>query len=131
LIRDHGAAFLVNGKGELGVADFAWNSYGYPGFLKEKYNGNPDSIKHYMDLRKEMRLKTASVDSQMAVAEGATILKSDVKHEGGAIEVNGKGTLVLCEATVPTKSRFDEGIYRSEFKRVLGIKDYLGKEGLP
>lgn len=34
-IRDHGAAFLVNGKGELGVADFAWNAYGYPGFLEE------------------------------------------------------------------------------------------------
>jgi agmatine deiminase len=31
-IRDHGAAFLVNEKGELGVADFAWNAYGYPGF---------------------------------------------------------------------------------------------------
>ncbi len=31
-IRDHGAAFLVNGKGELGVADFAWNGYGYSGF---------------------------------------------------------------------------------------------------
>ena len=44
-IRDHGAAFLVNGKGELGVADFAWNSYGYPGFLEQKYEGNMDSVK--------------------------------------------------------------------------------------
>ena len=42
-IRDHGAAFLVNGKGDLGVADFDWNLYGHPVFLKEKFNNNEDS----------------------------------------------------------------------------------------
>ena len=31
-IRDYGAVFLVNEKGDLGVANFSWNSYGYPGF---------------------------------------------------------------------------------------------------
>jgi agmatine deiminase len=35
-IRDHGAAFLINIKGELGVADFDWNHYGFPQFLKEQ-----------------------------------------------------------------------------------------------
>jgi len=29
-IRDHGAAFLVNEKGDLGVADLGWNLYGHP-----------------------------------------------------------------------------------------------------
>jgi agmatine deiminase len=100
-IRDHGAAFLVNGKGELGVADFAWNSYGYPGFLEVKYSGNKDSVNYYLNLRKEFRMKTATVDSLMAVVEGAAILKTDVKHEGGAIEVNGKGTLINRLSTKP------------------------------
>lgn len=131
-IRDHGAAFLVNGKGELGVADFAWNSYGYPGFLEEKYSGNKDSVDHYMNLRKEFRLKTAKVDSLMAVAEGATILKTDVKHEGGAIEVNGAGTLILCEATVLQRNPDLKKEYiETEFKRVLGVSNIIWlKKGL-
>ena len=131
-IRDHGAAFLVNGKGELGVADFAWNSYGYPGFLEVKYSGNKDSVDHYLNLRKEFRLKTAAVDSLMAVAEGATILKTDVKHEGGAIEVNGAGTLILCEATVFQRNPDLKKEYiETEFKRVLGVSNIIWvKKGL-
>lgn len=131
-IRDHGAAFLVNGKGELGVADFAWNSYGYPGFLEVKYSGNKDSVNHYWNLRNEFRMKTATVDSQMAVAEGAAILKTDVKHEGGAIEVNGKGTLILCEATVFQRNPDLKKEYiETEFKRVLGVSTIVWvKKGL-
>jgi agmatine deiminase len=131
-IRDHGAAFLLNGKGELGVADFAWNSYGYPGFLAIKYNGNKDSINHYWNLRNEFRMKTATVDSQMAVAEGATILKTDVKHEGGAIEVNGEGTLILCEATVLQRNPDLKKEYiEMEFKKVLGVSSVIWvKKGL-
>ncbi len=131
-IRDHGAAFLVNGKGELGVADFAWNSYGYPGFLKLKYNGNADSVNNYLNLRKEIRMKTASVDSQMAVAEGAKILKTSVVHEGGAIEVNGKGTLILCEATVFQRNpELTKEYMETEFKRVLGVSNIIWmKKGL-
>ncbi len=131
-IRDHGAAFLVNGKGELGVADFAWNSYGYPGFLAIKYNGNKDSVDYYLNLRKEFRMKTAAVDSLMAVAEGATILKTDIKHEGGAIEVNGAGTLILCEATVFQRNpEMKKEYIESEFKRVLGVSNIIWvKKGL-
>jgi Porphyromonas-type peptidyl-arginine deiminase len=46
-IRDHGATFLVNEKGELGVADFNWSDYGLPGWIKEKYDNNPDSDINY------------------------------------------------------------------------------------
>jgi agmatine deiminase len=52
----------------------------------------------------------------MAVAEGATILKTKIIHEGGAIEVNGKGTLIFAFAlpiwiyqTCPT----NKGMYKS------------------
>ena len=131
-IRDHGAAFLVNAKGELGVADFSWNVYGYPGFLKEKYAGNMDSVNFYYEKRKERIMKTGSVDSLMAVAEGAVRLTTNVKHEGGAIEVNGAGTLILCEATVfqrnPDLSR---EYIETEFKRVLGVNNIIWmKKGL-
>lgn len=131
-IRDHGAAFLVNGKGELGVADFAWSSYGYPGFLQQKYEGNLDSVNKYYALGNEKRLKTATVDSQMAIAEGAKILKTTVIHEGGAIETNGAGSLILCEATVLQRNPGLKKEYiETEFKRVLGVSNIIWmKQGL-
>lgn len=123
-IRDHGAAFLVNDKGELGVADFDFDLYGYPGFLKLKYNNNPDSIRKYMAL--DINPKTARVDSLMAAAEGAKILKTNVIHEGGGIEVNGRGTLLLCESSVfqrnPTRTRQE---LEAEYKRVLGVSNII------
>lgn len=131
-IRDHGAAFLINEKGELGVADFAYNGYGYPGFLKEKYVGNMDSVKFYVEKRKDRMNKTGSVDSLMAVAEGALRLTTNVKHEGGAIEVNGSGTLILCEATVFQRNpELARDYIETEFKRVLGVTNIIWmKKGL-
>lgn len=129
-IRDHGATFLVNGRGELGVAQFGWNLYGYPEFLKEKFGENRDSITRYMALTIDP--KTKGVDSTMASITGAKLVKTEVCHEGGATEVNGKGTLILCEATVfqrnPGWSRED---LEKEFKRVLGVTRIIWmKKGL-
>jgi agmatine deiminase len=131
-IRDHGAAFLVNGKGQLSAADFGWNSYGYPGWLEIMHDNNPDSISKYLKRREAKMKLTGAVDSLMATAEGASLVRTDVKHEGGAIEVNGKGTLILCEATVfqrnPERSKEE---LESEFKRVLGITNIIWmKQGL-
>ncbi len=131
-IRDHGAAFLINGKGALAVADFGWNSYGFPGFLKEKFGGNMDSVNSYIDRRKNMMNKTGKVDSLMAITERASILATDVVHEGGAIEVNGEGTLILCEATVLQRNpAMTKEYIETEFKRVLGVTKIIWtKKGL-
>jgi len=129
-IRDHGAAFLVNEKGELGAADFDWSLYGMEGWYEQKYDKNTDSIKKYMT--KYFDTNTGKVDSLMAVAEKATIIKSNIVIEGGAIEVNGKGTLILCEAIAlqrnlgKSKSELEHG-----FKKALGVTNIIWmKEGL-
>ena len=131
-IRDYGVSFLVNGKGQLGVADFGWNRYGYPGWLEIMYNNNMDSVSKNLKRREAAMKLTGMVDSLMAVAEGATILRTNVKHEGGAIEVNGKGTLILCEATVFQRNpRLSRQELESEFKRVLGVTNIIWmKKGL-
>jgi agmatine deiminase len=131
-IRDHGAAFLVNERGQLGVADFGWNTYGYPGYLELYYNGNQDSVRNRLKRFEKSHSATARVDSLMAVAEGATRLSTNVIHEGGAIEVNGKGTLILCEATVLQRNPgWSKETLEAEFKRVLGVRHIIWlKQGL-
>lgn len=131
-IRDHGAAFLVNGKGDLGVADFDWNLFGYPVFLEEKFNQNQDSVSKYMQERLPSIIRTGKVDSLMAKAEGAKIFKTNVVHEGGNIEVNGKGTLIVCESAVRHRNpNLTNDYIEGEFKRVLGVSKVIWlKQGL-
>ena len=121
-IRDHGATFLLSDKGELGAADFDWDRNGYREWLAFKYDNNKDSIQKFWKLRENSIELTSRVDSLMANAEKATIIKTNIIHEGGGIEVNGKGTLILCEATIlfrnPDRTREE---IENECKRVLGV----------
>lgn len=123
-IRDYGAAFLVNKKGELGVADFGFDQYGLPEFLELMHKGNVDSIRKYSELG--INPETAKVDSLMAKVENAVIKKTHIIHEGGNIEVNGKGTLIICEAAVLNRNpnRTKEEIEK-EFERVLGVSNII------
>ena len=131
-IRDHGAAFLTNNKGELGVADFDWNHYGFPQFLKEKYNNNQDSVNKYLNKRLPSMNKSGTVDSLMAVVEGAKIFKTNVVTEGGNIEVNGKGTLIVCESAMKSRNpELTKEFTESELKNVLGVSKVIWiKQGL-
>jgi agmatine deiminase len=129
-IRDYGPIFLIDDKGKLGATDFVFDANGNTNWYKEKYNNNNDSVAKYL---KSDKLKiTARIDSLIAVYEQAQIRKSDLIHEGGAMEVNGKGTLILCESTVfqrnPERSKED---VEQEFKEILGIKKIIWmKQGL-
>ncbi|HEV7331020.1 MAG TPA: agmatine deiminase family protein [Flavisolibacter sp.] len=68
-IRDAGPRFVRNGNGELAVADFGWNNYGYPAefevFQFSDKRGEIDNA-----LAKQMRLKLVSTPM---VAEGGGI----------------------------------------------------------
>jgi agmatine deiminase len=131
-IRDHGAAFLINREGELGVADFDWNLYGFPQFLKEKNNNNQDSVNKYLNKILPSINKSGAVDSLMAVAEGAKIFKTKVVTEGGNIEVNGEGTLIVCESAMKNRNpELTKEFMESELKNVLGVSTVIWiKQGL-
>lgn len=131
-IRDNGAAFLVNSKGEPGVADFGWNHYGFPQFLKEKYDNTPDSVRKYLNKRASYIARSGSVDSLMAVAQRAKRVKTTVVTEGGNIEVNGKGTLIVCESAMKNRNpNLTSTFMERELKRVLGVSNVIWiKQGL-
>ena len=129
-IRDHGASFLVNGKGDLGAVQFGWNLYGHPQYLKEIYGDNKDSIALYSAM--DIDTNTGNVSAMMASATGAKLIRCNAFHEGGGMEVNGKGTLILCEATEmqrnPGRTRED---LESEYRKALGVSKIIWmKQGL-
>jgi agmatine deiminase len=129
-IRDYGPSFLIDDKGNLGATNFIYDANGNTNWLLEKYNNNKDSVAKY--LKSDKLIKTSRIDSLIALYEHAQIRNSDLIHEGGATEVNGKGTLILCESTVfqrnPDRSIAD---VEKVFKKVLGVKKIIWmKQGL-
>ena len=129
-IRDHGATYLVNEKGELAVLDFSWNMYAVKDWLLKKYNNNADSAEVYY--KRFANPNTARVDSMMAAKENLPIINTDIIMEGGGIEVNGKGTLLLNEVLTmqrnsgKTMAQLEEG-----FRKALGVSKIIWvKDGL-
>ena len=126
-LRDHGATFVRTASG-IAIADFKWSHYGIRDWLT--YTGvAPTAVEEtYQAVAK----KTGSIDSLMGSSLGVARLHTDVSMEGGSIEVNGRGVLILCEEVTfqrnPGKSK---SYIESEFRRVLGARKIIWmKRGL-
>lgn len=123
-IRDHGATFLVNAKGDMAAVDFGWGRYGYDQWLEEYYQGDSSMVQNTLNSLPSSEIN--QVDSLMGVSLGIPVIKSWINIEGGSLEVNGKGTLILNEALTlgrnkgATKEQLEE-----EFKRVLRVRNII------
>lgn len=114
--------FLKNEKGEFAITDFNWNDYGYL---------PSDSSK-----RKEF-LETSLKDREGYEANFIKLfpyplISSNMVNEGGAIEVNGKGTIIQVE-TVNRQRNPNMSLenQEQELKTVLGVKNIIWlKEGM-
>lgn len=129
-MRDHGATFVINKNGQMKAIDFEWADYGYEDWLKE----------YYAELGPHVRIPTKDfpdnqkhlVDSLMGVMLGIPVVKSWIRMEGGMIEVNGNGTIILNESLTLSRNNgaSKDSIY-NELKRVLGICNIIWlKNGL-
>lgn len=111
--RDPGPIFLINKKGEMKIADFNWNLYGYPyvynGFQLEKF----DTLYGEIDKREGLRLNIE-------------VICSEIVNEGGAFEVNGNGVMMAIKETAlqrnPGKSTNE---IEKEYLRLTGSKKMI------
>lgn len=106
--RDMGPAFVVGSDGKLAMADFNFSGWGY-------------SETTDLEVQKDEKL-----DEKLAAKLSLKILSTDLITEGGDHEVNGKGTLVVCESVELTRNpTLTKMQIEAEFKRVLGVKKVI------
>jgi|GEM_PF-209788 len=101
--RDHGATFVVRAE-DRGGGSVVWkfNAWG------QKYDkANVD----------------AGIARRMAEYLGGKIFEPGMVLEGGAIEVNGSGTVLTTESCLLNKNR-NKGVKKEDMERLL--KDFLG-----
>jgi len=101
--RDCGQIFLVNVHGELAVT--AWNFNGWG----ERYPFKKDRL----------------VPEKTAEALSLPLFTAPITLEGGAVEVNGKGTMLATRSSIINPNR-NPG--KNQEKIEKAIKDYLGIE---
>lgn len=113
-IRDMGPIFLKNGKGEMKIADFGFNSWGYD---------NQTS---------EYAMQAERVDRLVARALELPVIRSSMISEGGNREFNGKGTMMVTEAVeLQRNPDWTKAELEREYKRIFNVKKVIWlKEGV-
>lgn len=113
-IRDPNPMFLRGNRGTLKAVDFGWNEFGM------------QPLTHPRVIRTEKR------DREIAAQLGLPVVKSDLVSEGGAREVNGKGTMVLVEAVdLQRNPNLTKEQIEKEFMKILNLKKIIWlKKGL-
>jgi agmatine deiminase len=104
--RDIGCSFLLNDAGELAGVDWPFNAWG----------GLQNGLYFPWDL-------DDAVAAKMLQLERAKRYRAPKIIEGGAVHVDGEGTVLVTEACLLSEDR-NPGATRQEMERVL--KDYLG-----
>ncbi len=100
-VRDCGPIFLVNNQGELAVTSWNFNGWGERAPFK----------------------KDRKVPSVVADELSLPLFTAPITLEGGAIEINGHGTMIATRSSINNPNR-NPGQSQDEIE--AAIKDYLG-----
>ena len=98
--RDNGPIFVTNDHGQLAITDWEFNGWG-------RFECKVDAL----------------VPSRIGELLEVPVHKAPLVLEGGAIEVNGKGTLMATRSSIINPNR-NPGKSREEIEKILG--QYLG-----
>jgi agmatine deiminase len=107
-IRDHGPTFVIDDSGERRGVDWRFNAWG----------GTDGGLYFPWDRDERVAAKVLEV-------EGADRYRAPIVLEGGAIHVDGEGTVLTTEECLLNPNRNPE-LSREQIERVL--LDYLGAE---
>ena len=105
-LRDSGPTFVFNAQGRPAGVNWIFNGWG------EKHPHSQD----------------ARLAASILSYEGVEILPSSLIMEGGALHVDGGGTLMITEESMRHRYRdqeFDRGFIEGELKHLLGIDKIL------
>lgn len=111
--RDVGPIFVKDSNNKLKVGNFDFNNY--------SRNGN----KLYVNTESQ-------IDKLVAEKLKLPVISTNLISEGGAIESNGRGTLMLTESVILKRNpNMTKQQIEKEYKRVLGVKKFIWlKKGL-
>jgi agmatine deiminase len=107
----------------LGVVDFQWNQYGLPGWCANRHRNEPARIAQCSG---PARPPEQVLDQRIARLTRASVLRSGITIEGGAIEVNGQGLMIANRALLIQRNpRLSLGEIERQLLRLPGISKVI------
>ena len=111
-VRDCGPIFLVNNQGDLAVSEWNFNGWG------ERYPFDKDRL----------------VPKRVAKRLSLPLFTAPITLEGGAVEVNGQGTMIATRSSIVNPNRnpgLSMGEIETNIKEYLGIQHIIWLSGAP
>lgn len=114
-----GLLFMKNRNGQKEIVSFEWNAYGW--YLEPNTQNFRDRDKKERKLYTEVHVNTFKYP----------VISSSMVNEGGAIETNGKGTILQVESVnMQRNPSMTKELQEAELKKVLNVKKVIWlKEG--
>lgn len=114
-IRDAGPRFLKNKKGQLAIADFGWNNYGYPKEF-ETYQ--------FSDKRGE-------IDNSLAAQMNLRTITSSIVAEGGGIDISTSMLMCFKETALQRNPGKSLEEIEKEYLRMYGKQKMIWLDKTP
>ena len=112
-IRDR-VLFMSGKDGRPGVVELGWNTYGFADWCENYlYPDDPERARRYTDLAAR---DDGGLGRGIAAQVGGASVPADIVMEGGGIEVNGEGVLLVSEPLALQRNR---GRDRADLERAL------------
>lgn len=115
MIRDAGPRFLQKKNGELAIADFAWNNYGYPPEFENSQYSNEKGI----------------LDNDLAKQLGLRIISSNVVAEGGGLDMSSHVMISFKETALQRNPGRSIEEIEKEYLRMYGKQKMIWLNKMP
>ncbi|MCW5662113.1 MAG: agmatine deiminase family protein [Burkholderiaceae bacterium] len=107
------AVFAVDGQGRSGVVDLKWSGHGMAAWCQRRYAADAD---HAAACADSIDRERDTLSRTIAAFAGARVITTELRLEGGGVEVNGRGVMIANEALLRSRN---PGLGRAELQRLL------------
>lgn len=98
------AVFAIGPGGRLGVVDFAYTAHGLPAWCAKRHGDDVDARDDCAGHAGPSGRAREVLDRSIAAFGNASVIDSALALEGGGVEVNGQGLMIVNEALLASRN---------------------------
>jgi agmatine deiminase len=107
------AVFALDGHGRIGVVDLKWSGHGLATWCERRYAGDADQAAACAN---SVEPERDTLSRTIAAFAGAKVIDTELRLEGGGVEVNGRGAMIANEALLRSRN---PDLSRADLQRLL------------
>jgi agmatine deiminase len=107
------AVFARDAQGRIGVVDLKWSGHGLAAWCERRHAADADLAAACAN---GVERERDTLSRTIAIFAGANVIDTELRLEGGGVEVNGRGVMIANEALLHSRN---PDLSRAELQRML------------